>query len=153
MTDSQILRTLLIPFRSGRALLPNSLVVQVLPYATPLRIENAPPWVMGAMLWRARTIPLVSLEHIINPKAPGLEGHARIIVLNTLNQRPKLTNFALLGTAAPQLLNLTRMAIRDLADDTVNIPGIARWVQVNGETAIIPDLDAIESTLIALMRA
>ncbi len=152
--DTHILRALLISFRGGKLLVPNSAVVQALPFATPLKIEHAPNWILGAMLWRARTIPLVSFGHLLNPKLSPHEQHARIVVLNTLNQKPKLPNFGLLSTEAPQSLNLSRMSVIDAGPQTsVNVPGVARWVKVNGEDAIIPDLDALENILISLMRA
>jgi chemosensory pili system protein ChpA (sensor histidine kinase/response regulator) len=55
------LRCLLITVQGGQVILPNSLVVEVLPFATPLRIEAAPHWVVGAMLWHNLTTPLISL--------------------------------------------------------------------------------------------
>lgn len=55
------LRCLLITVQGGQVILPNSLVAEVLPFATPLRIESAPTWVVGAMLWHNLTTPIISL--------------------------------------------------------------------------------------------
>ncbi len=152
---TQALRSLLIPFQGGRAIVPNSIVVQVLPFATPLRVENAPPWVVGAMLWRARTIPLVSLGRLIHEAdaEPGGSAHARIVVVHTLGDDPNLPNFGILATDIPHLLNNL------LRDDVVPdgsamgaLPeGILNRARIKGEAAIIPDLDAIEVVLRRIM--
>ena len=42
MEASSNLRCLLIAVQGGQVILPNSLVVEVLPFATPLQIEAAP---------------------------------------------------------------------------------------------------------------
>ena len=47
------LRCLLVGFAGGRLLLPGTMIVEVLPYATPLRAPDTPHWVLGSLLWRA----------------------------------------------------------------------------------------------------
>ncbi len=153
MLDAQILRTLVIPFQGGQAILPNSTVVQVLPYAKPLRLENAPTWTVGAMLWRARTIPLISLGRLVDPFLIESEESSRIVVLNTLNQRPKLSNIGMLCTEPPRLVNLTRMAINVDLEAGPQPYGVLRWVKVHSQIAMIPDLDYIETQLAPVMRA
>lgn len=152
--DSQILRTMMIPVHERLSLiLPSSSVVQVLPYATPLRLENAPRWVVGAMLWRARSIPLVSPGLLLNPLDLDTTTHARIAVLNTVRQRPKLAHFGLLAGGAPHPLNLTRAAIDTDPDAEPAPEGVLCRVKVNGEAAAIPDMDYIEEALAQVMRA
>ena len=84
---------------------PNSLVVEVLPYATPLRIETAPHWVVGAMLWRNLTTPLISLGRLIFRVAPDADLNSRIIIAHALGADSNLPHFGILGTAAPRPLN------------------------------------------------
>ena len=76
------LRCLLVALQGGQILLPNSLVVEVLPFATPLRIETAPHWVVGAMLWRNLTTPLISLGRLIFRVAPEADLNSRIIIFD-----------------------------------------------------------------------
>lgn len=148
-----VLRSLLIPFQGGQAVLPHSTVVQVLPFAKSLRLENAPPWVTGAILWRSRTTPLVSLERLVCGITPGPGAHSRIIVVNALSNAPRLPSFGLLGARAPQLLDLERTAI-SLDEATEPLPaGVLSRVRINGQAAIIPDMDAIEAVLSRLMAA
>ena len=88
MEASSNLRCLLIAVQGGQVILPNSLVVEVLPFATPLQIEAAPHWVVGAMLWRNLTTPLVSLGRLIFRVAPEADLNSRIIFINAVGMNP-----------------------------------------------------------------
>ncbi|MDQ2693937.1 MAG: chemotaxis protein CheW [Pseudomonadota bacterium] len=148
----QTLRVLLLPYRGGQALLPNSAIVEILPFATPLPVEGAAPWVLGTLLWRARTIPLVCLERLMGqePGAPG--SRARIVVLNALGSNPRLPNYGFLTADAPRPLNLERSAIVPDASHAPPVPGVLSRVRVNDQPAVIPDLDDIEGDLGRLRR-
>lgn len=148
----QPLRTFLIPFQNGQAILPNSSMVEVLPYATPLRLANAPPWVVGTMLWRALNVPLISLECLVSGPQNEAESYSRIVMVNTLGNDPRLLYLGLLGTDAPHLVNLERQDI--VLDDTAEPPGpgVLSRVRVKEQPALIPDLEALEAALRPLMH-
>ena len=153
MKSSQILHCCLISFGNGQAVLPHSSLVESLPFATPLRMENAPPWVAGAMLWGVRTTPLVNLDALLNGTNYDSGAHSRIIVINSVGNNPKLRNFGILGTAAPRTIDLTHGDVT--LDETVRSSrpdGVLTHVRVNGESAIIPNMSFIEQALGALIR-
>lgn len=153
MENSEVLRGFLIPFTGNQALLPNSSLVEVLPFATPLKLENAPPWVAGTILWRAFNVPLVSLKRLIDPAEPRTNDYSRIVMINTLGHDPGFPYLGLLGTDAPRLLAMERPQIT--VNTAVTQPPkreILCWVIVNGREACIPDLNALEATLGPLMR-
>ncbi len=155
MEASPNLRCLLIAVQGGQIILPNSLVVEVLPFASPLRIESAPQWVVGAMLWRNLTTPLVSLGRLIFRVAPDADLNSRIIIVNTLGADSQLPHFGLLGTSAPRPLNLQRQEINldpDVPVSELSRPGILSWARYQDQQVIIPDLDAIETVLQPLVR-
>ena len=151
--QSQVLRSLLITFEGGQAILPNSTVVEVLPFAPSLGIENAPRWVIGAMLWKALTIPLVSLERLLASEADGGSGnYNRIIIVHALGNHPRLRYFGLLGSEAPRIIELERTGI-SLELNLEGLPtGVLSRVSVYGQPAVIPDMDAIESILNRVMH-
>ena len=153
MEQSQTLRSILISFQGGIAILPNSTVVEVLPFATPLRMEEAPPWVVGAILWKTLTIPIVSLERLIYRTDPGSGAHSRIIVVSALGNNPKLRDFGFLGTEAPQLMDLKRSDIALHKTREPAMPGVSCRVSVKGHEAVIPDMVAIESVLNRAIKA
>jgi chemotaxis signal transduction protein len=155
MEISPNLRCLLITVQGGQIILPNSLVVEVLPYATPLQIETAPHWVVGAMLWRNLTTPLISLGRLIFRVAPAADLNSRIIIAHTLGADSKLPHFGILGTAAPRPLNLQRHEI--VSDPGTpqterNRPGILSWARYQDQPVIIPDMETIEAVLQPLVR-
>lgn len=155
MEPSSNLRCLLITVQGGQIILPNSLVAEVLPYAAPLRIETAPHWVVGAMLWRNLTTPLVSLGRLIFRVAPDADLNSRIIIIHSLGTDSKLPHFGLLGTAAPRPLNLQRHEIvldTQTSGAEVNRPGILSWARYQESPVIIPDLETIEAVLQPLVR-
>lgn len=155
METSSNLRCLLITVQGGQIILPNSLVVEVLPYATPLQIETAPHWVVGAILWRNLTTPLVSLGRLIFRVTPAADLNSRIIIAHTLGNDSKLPHFGILGTAAPRPLNLQRHEIvlnANTPEAERNRPGILSWARYQDQPVIIPDMETIEAVLQPLVR-
>ena len=149
----QTLRSFIIPLLSGQAILPNSLMIEVLPFATPLKVENAPAWMAGIMLWRSRNVPLVSLERLVYETTPKPETHARIIIIHSLQGNPRLSHFGLLSEDAPRLINLERTEIVEQVTQ-LQPPrtGVLSWVRIKEQAAFIPDIDAIEAALSPIMR-
>ncbi len=155
MEASLNLRCLLITVQGGQIILPNSLVAEVLPFAAPLQIERAPHWVIGAMLWRNLTTPLVSLGRLIFRVKAEADLNSRIIIVNTLGADSKLPYFGILGTSAPRPLNLRRQDIQpdqNVAASESHRPGVLSWALHQDQPAIIPDMEAIEAVLQPLLR-
>lgn len=152
MDASLNLRCLLITVQGGQVILPNSLVVEVLPFATPLRIEAAPHWVVGAMLWRNLTTPLVSLGRLIFRVAPEADLNSRIIFINALGSDSRLPHFGFLSTSVPRPLSLQRQEINLDPAAELNRPGVLSWAHYQDHPVVIPDLDAIEAVLQPLVR-
>ncbi len=142
------LKVMVISFQGGRAVLPKSVVTEILPYARSLRMENAPPWVAGSILWKTEPIPLVSLERLVYRTSPGPGAHTRIVVIHALSDDPRARDFAILSTEPPQLADLERDGISDAgnSEEPLN-QGVLRRVWIYGKDAIIPDLLAIETAL------
>ena len=68
MSDTaQIIRGVLIQVADARLLLPNATIAEVLSYADPDRVENAPDWLLGRIRWRGQ-VP-VHLVHRRNTRA------------------------------------------------------------------------------------
>lgn len=153
--NPNLLRCLLINVQNGQVLLPSSLVVEVLPFATPLHLESAPPWVVGAMLWHNLTTPLISLGRLVFDVAPSADLNSRVIIINTLGSDPHLPHFGILGTAAPRPINLERHEIQAVAEPAAAEQqrlGVLSWGHYEDQPVLIPDLDAIEAVLQPLVH-
>ena len=148
------LRTLIVPYKGGQAVLPNTMVVEVLPYAPSLGIENAPPWVIGSMLWKALPLPLISLEFMAaDGPLPEAGTHSRIIVVQAVNNHPKLRYYGLVGSEAPRIIDLEREQIAKEVFLMSSPANVASQVLIQGHSGIVPDIDAIETALSEVLTA
>lgn len=154
MSHPNRLDAVLLPVHTGHILLPAGAVVEVLPYAPTLALENAPPWLVGTLLWGASTAPLVSLDALFTAVEPRSIQHRRIILLQAPTAHPRLHHFGFLATAPPENISVERGRLA-LDSSTEELPLGAlcrvRWVEEE-RTALIPDLDALERMLLKILR-
>jgi chemosensory pili system protein ChpC len=155
MEASSNLRCLLIAVHGGQVILPSSLVAEVLPFATPLSIEQAPHWVVGAILWRNLTAPLVSLGRLIFRMPPDADINSRILIINALGSDRRLPHFGILATAAPRPINVQRQDLalnQKVPEADLRLPDVLSWALYQDQPTIIPDIEAIEAVLRPLVR-
>ena len=109
---------------------------------------------IGSMLWKALPLPLVSLEFLAaEGKLPESGTHNRIIVVQAINDLPKLRYFGFVGSEAPRMVELERGEISKEMFLHSLPSGIASQVLVHGQRAIVPNLDEIEMTLNQVVNA
>ncbi|HQY49033.1 MAG TPA: chemotaxis protein CheW, partial [Thermomonas sp.] len=61
MSDiAHIIRGVLIQVAQARLLLPNATIAEVLSFAPPEPVADAPDWLLGRIRWRGWQLPLVS---------------------------------------------------------------------------------------------
>jgi len=141
---------LLIPILGEHLLLPNAAVAEVVPYADHEKVDGAPEWFLGRMLWRDRHIPLIAFEAVTGGDLPPLQKQSRIAVLNTLNANTDLPYIGILTQGIPHLQVVQEphmMRDEQPADPRASV---ADYVLLNGESAVVPDLDALEDRLMRL---
>ncbi len=137
------IRGVLIQIEGGRLLLPNATVSEVLSYAPPEPLQDAPDWILGRIRWRGWQLPLVAWARLTGtaPHETGDLG-SKVAVLKALNGNPRLPYFALLTQGFPRLVTVSRSAL--VAVDDVHRPAVAlAGVMLNEDHALIPDLDAV----------
>ena len=150
---SQTLRSFILNLPSAKIVLPYSSMIEVLPFATPLKLENVPSWVVGTLLWRSLNVPLIALDRLIHEVETEIDAYTRIVMINTLGDDPQLPYLGLLVTDAPRLTSLGRMdVILDKTAKSTVQTGVLSWVIVRQEPAIIPDISAIEQVLSTLLH-
>lgn len=142
---SQDIRGVLIQIEGARLLLPNATIAEVLSFADPEPVANAPDWLLGRIRWRGWQLPLIAFARIagIANEQGGLG--SKVIVLKALGGDAKLPHFALLTQGFPRLVTVSRDALS--VDDTTSdaLPsGVQARVLLNEDVALVPDLDAIE---------
>ena len=148
MSDNQhIIRGVLIQVTDARLLLPNATIAEVLSFASPDAMENAPDWMLGKIRWRGWQLPLVSFSRFagIAEEDGGLG--SKVVVLKNLGGDAKRPFFALLTQGFPRLVTVTEAALASGSDDSAVPEGVLARVRLNEDDALLPDLVALEERI------
>jgi chemosensory pili system protein ChpC len=151
----QDIRGVLIQVGGARLLLPNATISEVLSYADPEPIVDAPAWLLGRIRWRGWQLPLVAFARIAGIDAQERGGlGSKVIVLKALGDDAKLPHFALLTQGFPRLVTVSRDTL--VADAGGNDPlpmGVQARVLLNDDAALIPDIAGIERAISLVLVA
>jgi len=142
---SQDIRGVLIQVAGGRLLLPNATIAEVLSYADPEPIADAPDWLLGRIRWRGWQLPLVAFARLsgIAQEQGGLG--SKVVVLKALGGDPKAPYFAMLTQGFPRLVTVARdTVVTDASSDEALPEGVQARVLLNEDEALLPDLEHIE---------
>jgi len=128
-------------------LVPGSVVSEVVPYVshTPLKVKQ--PWLLGRLIWRGLTLPLVSFEVAASLTEKPSIGR-RIAVFNTINGNPKLPFYALFIQAVPRLLQLDQQRMKELKPPNKS-PILRNLVDFDGQKTYVPELDKFEALILS----
>jgi len=138
------IRGVLIQVTGARLLLPNATIAEVLSFADPEPVANAPDWLLGRIRWRGWQLPLLSFARLsgLAEEHGGLG--SKVIVLKALGGDPKAPFFAVLTQGFPRLVTVSQQALA-AHDDLEEMPaGVRAYVALNQDEALVPDLEGIE---------
>lgn len=150
---SESIRCLLIPLVEHKLLIPVSIVAEVVGYQDPAPLmqgNDEQHWLLGFTNWRGQEVPVVSMEAVMSGDRVDPAVRARIVILKCLHERPRFPYFGIVAQQLPRLTSITEPAVETL-DELGPIPGIHYQVLANGEPALLPDVEEIESQLHALL--
>lgn len=143
--NSQSLSCVMIPVCNRQLLLPNVSIAEVVDFSSTAADANAPEWLAGFLDWRGLKLPVISYD-AANGGSLTLPGanRGRIIVLNTIGAGHQQAAFmALIIQGIPSQIRLEEEQIRQL--DGATGPADLMQIEVDGETAWIPNLEYLES--------
>ncbi|MGM0768474.1 MAG: chemotaxis protein CheW [Pseudomonadota bacterium] len=143
--NSQTLSCVIIPMNGRQLLLPNVTIAEVVDYASSDAGANTPEWLVGHLSWRGLELPVISYDAANGAglTVPG-DNRGRIVVLNTIsNHHQKVPFMALVTQGIPSQARLTEEQIRRLEGESG--PADLMQVEVEGDTAWIPNLEYLES--------
>lgn len=146
-STSHDIRGVLIQVAGARLLLPNATIAEVLSFADPDPVENAPDWLLGRIRWRGWQLPLIAFSRLsgIAEEKGGLG--SKVIVLKALAGNAKAPFFALLTQGFPRLVTVSRNALVEEESDQPLPMGVRTRVLLNEDAALLPDLEQIESLI------
>ena len=142
---------LLLPVETSVLVLPNPAVAEIVDYREPESTTDGPGWFLGWVPWRGVQVPLVAFESV-DGGACDEQQRLRIAILNTLNGDPALPFIGIVLRGIPRLLNAGSEVIAAMEGPSSGSVTLAN-VQVAGEAAMIPDLDALEKLVSGLPPA
>jgi len=144
---ANIIRGVLIQVADARLLLPNATIAEVLSYADPEPVADAPDWLLGRIRWRGWQLPLVAFSRFTGMADERGGLGSKVIVLKALGGDEKRPFFALLTQGFPRLVTVTEAALESQGDDAQVPEGILARVRLNEDDALVPDLVALEDRI------
>lgn len=148
MAQDEVVRSLLVPVQGRSLLVPSTVVAEVVPYSEPEEgVDDGASGLLGVVRWREQKVPAVSFEVADGGSVATAGTRARFAVFKALNNRPGLPYFAVVTQQIPRLLAVYRDTIEVLEGEGETGPAVREAVLVNGEPAVIPDLEYLENLI------
>ncbi|MCB1560793.1 MAG: chemotaxis protein CheW [Xanthomonadales bacterium] len=147
-TQSDI-RGVMVAVTGGRLLLPNATVAEVITYAEPEPVNNAPRWLLGRVRWHGWRLPLISFSRMVGYAEEEGELGAKVAVLKSLGDNARVPYFALLTQGFPRLttVNAEDLVAREDEEGAEPHPAIQSAISLREDDAVIPDLEGIEAAI------
>ncbi|HJR75211.1 MAG TPA: chemotaxis protein CheW [Luteimonas sp.] len=154
MATTTDIRGVLIQVSGARLLLPNATIAEVLSYAQPEPVDDAPDWLLGRIRWRGWRLPLIAFARMAGlAEETGALGN-KVLVLKALGGNPKMPYFALLTQGFPRLVTVAESELVADTGDGAELPsGVQARVLLREDPALLPDLAAVESRIGEAMQA
>lgn len=143
-------RGVVVPTGVRPLLLPNAAVAEIVAYQGIVVEPQEPLWLLGRVNWRGFTVPVISIAAAA-PSAPEIgEGErSRLLICYTPNGNTELPYVGIFAPAPPHLERL-RVEVLEPDDRPDVNPFVTHSVLFAGEPSWIPDMDAIESQVLAV---
>ncbi len=137
------LHCMLIPTHRETLLLPTSVMAEVVDYTAPRPAEDAPPWLLGQIDWENRQVPVFGFGALINGTDAGeIPKRSKIMILKSLTDSTRMPYLGLLMSDLPRPVQVREKDPQKTGDDKKSL-GVFSRVQLEGEDAIIPDMDRL----------
>ncbi len=146
------IRGVMLPVTGGRILVPNTTMAEVITFAQPAPVAEAPPWLLGRLAWRGWGLPVLAVSAMAGAAAHESTENARVAILKALNGHARLPFFGVLTQGFPRLTLISEdVLIPD--EDAGALPiGVREQVQVHGDPAWIPDLATVEDLIVGALN-
>ncbi|MGB1110007.1 MAG: chemotaxis protein CheW [Gammaproteobacteria bacterium] len=135
------------PISGGQILIPNAAVAEVVAYTEPQAAGEVPRWFMGNVPWRGRLLPLIAFESVVANRQPDTTARGRVMVIAGLDGHDQLPFYGLYCSGIPHLVQADRTSVSSV-EQGVTSPSVLAQVLVNGELALIPNLELLEKMIV-----
>lgn len=145
------IRGVILPVTGGRVLVPSTTMAEVITFAPPEPVVDAPDWLLGRVAWRGWRLPVLAFSVLGGVSASEVTDNTRVAVLKAVHGHARLPYFGVLTQGFPRLtLIFEESLVADAAG--ADLPtGVREQVRVHDEPAWIPDLEQIEQALVDVL--
>lgn len=141
------IRGVLIQSGNERVLLPNATVAEMMAKVDVQAVSDAPRWLLGEIAWHGWQVPLVSFARLSGLGEEMTGGNNKVVVLKALAGKPERPYFALLTQTFPQLISVPRDGLLADASEETLPDTVHMRVLLGEQSALVPNLDAVETAL------
>ena len=135
-----------------KVLLPNATVAEVMSRVQlQPAAEGAPAWLAGTLAWQGFDVPVVAFGRFTGLGSDLLVGQLKVVVLKALGGQVHLPYYALLTESFPQLIAVPRDGLLADASEEIVPVGVHMRVLLGEQTALLPDLDAVEAAVLSCL--
>jgi chemosensory pili system protein ChpC len=136
-------RCMLIPTDPETLLLPTSVMAEVVDYAQPDPLPDAPPWLLGRVEWENRQVPVFSFSALINGTDVGnVPDRSHIMILKSLSDSARVPYLGMLLGDLPRPVTVTENDLVETGDEKKSL-GVFSRLRLEDDEAIVPDLDRL----------
>lgn len=149
----QSVRSLWMPLQGLGMLVPNVAVAEVVGYQ-PLEVLNGgEDWCMGALRWRGRRIPVVSIEAMCGEPTTGVRRNPHLAIMNNSLKNGSLDFYAVVLTGIPRLVVATADLLGEAFDCEGGANSVVCRVRVGKDEAMIPNMPLVQERIEAMWRS
>ena len=135
-----------LPMCAEAMIVPSVTVAEVIDYRPPEPLPGAPAWFMGVVDWRGIAIPVISFERFNHLTESRQGSQSRLAIMNVVSNQHYMRYFSVVIQGNPKPVKIMADTIEQ-QDDSMS-DGIAMKVLYAGQNAMIPDMDAIERSIL-----
>lgn len=147
------IRSVMLPVTGGRVLVPSTTMAEVITFAHPAPVADAPAWLLGRLAWRGWGLPVLAFSVLAGITRREATENTRVAILKALSGHARLPYFGVLSQGFPRLTLISEdLLVHD--DVAESVPtGVREQVRIHDEPAWIPDLAVIEELAVGALEA
>lgn len=135
-----------------RIILPNTAIAEIIPYVAADSLsenlkKDAPAWLLGMIAWRGISVPLLSMETMLGSQYEQPDKRSSIAIINAIGNAAGVPFFAIVTQGIPRLLQISGDTLDVIEESGDNNKAAACHVVLEGDVAVIPDMDVVEAML------
>ena len=148
--NNQYIKSIILTLKNELVVVPNSAVAEIISVQDVREVEDSPQWMLGKARWRGVELPVVSYEAAGGDNAQAVNINTQVAVMYSVSEDSEHIKYPYIGLAmhgVPHVSTFSRDQIKTDEQVSSEHPMVAQKVRINGASAGILDLYAIEEML------